>query len=113
MIIYGNLFDEIMLQMRLVYEDHVKYVKEKIRKPCFMDEKQFILFLIKSVEMDSQIASHGCFDILIHTVEALFEEPGIEAADDILLGVKVTVICGSVHSCFFRDLTDGDTVVIF
>ena len=72
-----------------------------------------ILFLIKSVEMDSQIASHGCFDILIHTVEALFEEPGIEAADDILLGVKVTIICGSVHSCFFRDLTDGDTVVIF
>ena len=53
MIIYGNLFDEIMLQMRLVYEDHVKYVKEKIRKPCFMDEKQFILFFFKSVEMDS------------------------------------------------------------
>ena len=58
MIIYGDLFDEIMLQMLLVYEDHVKYVKEKIRKPCFMDEKQFILFFIKSVEMDSQIASH-------------------------------------------------------
>ena len=53
MIIYGNLSDEIMLQMLLVYEDHVKYVKEKIRKPCFIDEKQFILFLIKSVEMDS------------------------------------------------------------